>query len=120
MGKYIVLALPYSHLNEETTIGAGGLNCCVRDGNRWDPTALSTRTIYLQTQSKIHIFDRREYGFATAQIAFNDLSEAHYTRTIIKNVQSPVRTTSLNTLLCVHVWPIKPVIFRRANGETQS
>ena len=25
-----------------STIGAGGLNCCVRNGNRWDPSAIAT------------------------------------------------------------------------------
>ena len=28
-----------------STIGAGGLNCCVRDGNRCPPAAVITKTI---------------------------------------------------------------------------
>ena len=44
--KPTVLAPTYScsHLRT-TTIGAGGLNCCVRDGNRCDPAAKGTRTL---------------------------------------------------------------------------
>ena len=30
-----------------STIGAGGLNFCVRDGNRWDPSAIITGIIHL-------------------------------------------------------------------------
>ena len=37
-----------------------------------------------------------------------------------KNVQLPVRTTRLNALLHVHLWPIYPVVYGGAYGETQS
>ena len=37
-----------------------------------------------------------------------------------ENVRSPVRIARLNALLHVHLRPINPVVFRGANGETQS
>ena len=45
-----VLAPTYSRTPKGTTIGAGGLNCCVRDGNRCDPTAKGTRTERSKTE----------------------------------------------------------------------
>ena len=34
-----------------STIGAGGLNFCVRDGYRWDPSAIITGIIQLKKTS---------------------------------------------------------------------
>ena len=39
-----ILAMTYSPTKRiRSTIGAGGLNFCVRDGNRCDPSAITTR-----------------------------------------------------------------------------
>ena len=41
----LCLAVTYSPRTNPSTIGAEGLNCCVRDGNRCDPFAIITRQI---------------------------------------------------------------------------
>ncbi len=52
-----------------TTIGAGGLNCRVRDGNGWDPTAMSaTNLIPTQTSSRS---SRRSGGKAAYRRTFS-------------------------------------------------
>ena len=50
--KHKVLALTYSHTPRGCiTIGAEGLNCCVRNENRCDPFARNTRTLCLNFYS---------------------------------------------------------------------
>src|SRR3954454_637436 len=71
-----------------STIGAGGLNCRVRDGNGCDPTAIATEIC-----------------------AFSFENSIASTSVIVNPSPRPISTGRLNTLLCVHLRPINVVVY---------
>ena len=86
------LAASYSPTERpSSTIGAGGLNCRVRDGNGCDPTAIATETSSVLLENSI------------ASTSF-----------IVNPSPRPISTGRLNTLLCVHLRPINVVVSPRA------
>ena len=70
-----------------STIGAGGLNCRVRDGNGCYPTAIATEICASSLENSI------------ASTSF-----------IVNPSPRPISTGRLNTLLCLHLRPINVVI----------
>ncbi len=74
-----------------STIGAGGLNFCVRDGNRCFPSAIATekkgKMTLLHLQREI---ENKDYGQAAR----------------------PISTSKLSPLLDLHRWPINLVVYK--------
>jgi hypothetical protein len=86
-----------------STIGAGGLNCRVRDGNGCDPTAMATE-ICCQGRAapaKTGRSSPRENSIASTNI-------------IVNPSPRPISTGRLNTSPCLHLRPINVVIWPRA------
>lgn len=83
-----------------STIGAGGLNCRVRNGNGCDPAALATETCCQRVAPR----RRRPREDSTAS-----------TNVFVLNPSPrPISTGRLNTLPCVHLRPINVVVWPRA------
>src|SRR5437773_12101558 len=72
-----------------STIGAGGLNCSVRNGKRCTPAAITAEIV----------------GRAT-----RDLQNSIATTSYSKSRPRAISTGPLNTLLCLHVPPIDVVV----------
>ena len=84
-----------------STMGAKGLNCCVRDGNRWVPFAISTGKDWRKREEgrgRPSLQDREEGSWGGSQA----------TRSI--------STGQLSALPRVHFPPIELVIFQRPSG----
>jgi hypothetical protein len=69
-----------------STIGAGGLNFRVRNGNGWDPSAMATEELVLLGNS----------------IASTNM--------VVDPSPRPISTGRLNTLPCVHLRPINVMV----------
>jgi hypothetical protein len=81
-----------------STITAEGLNCCVRNGNRWYPFALATKKLYL----------------GTGRLLTPVPSKLHNMIDIFQNCRSSPRTIStrqLKALLPLHLWPIYLIFY---------
>ena len=84
-----------------STIGAGGLDCLVRDGAGYIPSARVTkRNLYV-------LFSSRVWHPKTEQ----DVRQNAVSRMRIK--PSAISTAKLNTLLCLHPPPIQQVVYLR-------
>ena len=92
----LVLAVSYSPTTRcGSTIAAERLNFCVRNGNRWNPFAITTKKIVS---------------------AFNKLHFQSYTTELIlslpvRSSPRPISTSQLRTLLPLHIWPINLIIY---------
>ena len=98
-------AATYSPREEPpSTIGAGGLDCCVRNGNRYISTAITTGNCALD------LF-RDQNGVWLIPPLF----ERPRTSTNIKPPSPrPISTGQLNALLHLHFRPINVVVWPRA------
>ena len=76
-----------------STIGAGGLNCRVRDGNGCDPTAMTTGNM------------STEASLENSTASTNFLPQKR-----LKPSPRPISTGQLNTLPCLHFRPINVVV----------
>jgi hypothetical protein len=85
--------LPGTHV--PSTIGAGGLNFRVRDGNGWDPSAMATETCCQRAQP---------IGRCSLK---NSIAS---TNMVVAPSPRPISTGRLNTLLCVHLRPINVMV----------
>ena len=81
--------LPHSY--PCSTIGAGGLNFCVRNGNRCDPSAIATEN--RKTMTIPYLQPKKNSG---------DYGQA----------ARPISTSKLNPLLGLHPWPINLVVYK--------
>src|SRR5690554_5249429 len=81
---------------DPSTIGAGGLNFRVRNGNGWNPSAMATE---ICCQVRGH---RRWRSSLKNSIAS--------TNVIVDPSPRPISTGRLNTLLCVHLRPINVMV----------
>ena len=96
-------AASYSPRGEPpSTIGAGGLNCRVRNGNGCDPTAKTTGNYALET----HRVSRTTIG--------GSLSDLERARASLTPSPRPISTGQLNGLPHLHFRPINVVISPRA------
>ncbi len=75
-----------------STIGAGRLNFRVRDGNGCDPVAMATDTCCQRVRTR---------GLQSKHERFNPSPR-------------PISTSRLNTLPCLHLWPINVMVSSRA------
>ena len=80
---------------DPSTIGAGGLNFRVRNGNGCDPSAMATE-ICCQERSR-----------RAAQLLGNSIASTNF---IVDPSPRPISTGRLNTLLCVHLRPINVMV----------
>ena len=80
-----------------STIGAKGLDFCVREGYRYIPLAISTG-------KQLVAHPESGEGFIKEYLVF----QSQITRSI--------STSQLQTLLPVHLWPIKQIVFLRPSG----
>jgi hypothetical protein len=81
---------------DPSTIGAGGLNFRVRNGNGCDPSAMATETCC-----------QVERGRQPAQLLGNSIAS---TNNFVDPSPRPISTGRLNTLLCVHLRPINVMV----------
>ena len=86
-----------------STIGAGGLNFRVRDGNGCDPTAMAT---------EICCQERARSGHPEALEPLKNSTAS--TNVIVNPSPRPISTGRLNTSPCLHLRPINVVIWPRA------
>ena len=75
-----------------STIGAGGLSFRVRNGSGRFPSAVAAVTLWFCLVVGSGVYSGREYLF-------------------LGSSPRPISTSLLNTLLCLHVWPINPVFW---------
>jgi hypothetical protein len=86
-----------------STIGARGLNFCVRDGNRCDSPARSTGT-------QAWVCNFQIWRFCLSYI--NNIWEGLFGfYLVLSQVARPISTGKLHMLPCFHLRPIKQVIF---------
>ncbi len=91
--------LPGTHV--PSTIGAGGLNFCVRDGNRCDSSAMATR-------SCCQVMSGEPKGSAATQRLHSE-----HEQVCTDPSPRPISTGQLNVLLRLHFRPINVVFCHR-------
>ena len=79
-----------------STIGAGGLNCRVRDGNGCDPAAMATGNLLSIGRQPT--------------IGGSPMRTPERARALVHPSPRPISTGRLNTLPCVHLRPINVVV----------
>ena len=95
-----------------STIGSGGLNCRVRDGNGWSPSDKATGKLeafaYAQVVSSARMVPRSTLAFVES---VKQLEE--------KNDQAAraISIGQLSALLRVHLRPINVVVFDGSSGD---
>src|SRR3546814_5982385 len=94
--------------HDPSTIGAGGLNFRVRNGNGCDPSAIATE-ICFQLERSHWVGDP-----AQAQLLGNSIAS---TNNFVDPSPRPISTGRLNTLLCVHLRPIKVMVCHGRSEE---
>ena len=88
-----------------STIGAGGLNFRVRNGNGCDPSAMATERSIVTTQQP----RRRAAAAHTARLLEHFIASTNVSERRNPSPR-PISTGQLNTLLCLHFRPINVVI----------
>ena len=81
---------------DPSTIGAGGLNFRVRNGNGCDPSAMATETCCQGSAAKLRRSSLR-----------NSIASTNF---IVDPSPRPISTGRLNTLLCLHLRPINVMV----------
>jgi hypothetical protein len=81
---------------DPSTIGAGGLNFRVRNGNGCDPSAMATETCCQRSAA-----DGRRSSLENSIASTN---------MVVDPSPRPISTGRLNTLLCVHLRPINVMV----------
>ena len=89
-----------------STIGAGGLNCRVRNGNGCFPAAMATGNRAL-SRSMARPRDGQSTGLEERNTATPERPRASTSKSPSPR---PISTGRLNTLLCVHLRPINVVV----------
>ena len=98
--------LPHSH--PCSTISAGKLNFCVRDGNRCDLTAITT--FFRLSQCFLSFYLK---VISDSLWIYSEIGE------ILKSKDNwSISITRLNTLLCLHLWPINVVVSNVSHGKS--
>ena len=93
-----------------STIGAGELNCSVRNGKRWNLTAITTALCYLREKTL-----RRPSGLASDFcFLFPSIDDIF----LLEKVNRAISTGQLNTSPCVHFLPINVVVSHDPMGNT--
>ncbi len=85
---------------DPSTIGAGGLNFRVRNGNGWDPSAMATEICCQVSAARGSDPWRSSLQNSIAS-----------TSTSVDPSPRPISTGRLNTLLCVHLRPINVMVY---------
>ena len=99
-----ILAMTYSPTKRiRSTIGAGGLNFCVRDGNRCDPSAIITRISILFFRN---LSSRFPQNYSMYNFSFPTLLSCFLY--FLPSWSSPrlISISQLNESLHLHTWPI--------------
>src|SRR5687767_4285361 len=86
---------------DPSTIGAGGLNFRVRNGNGWDPSAMATETCCQGARPA-------PGGPPSARSSLQNSIAS--TNNFVDPSPRPISTGRLNTLLCVHLRPINVMV----------
>jgi hypothetical protein len=81
-----------------STIGAGGLNCRVRNGNGCCPSAVATGK-FVYSRIRVAAFGNKPITLAPGQAA------------------RPISTSRLNVSLRLHLWPINLVIYKEPSVQ---
>ncbi len=97
------------HTCARSTIGAGGLNCRVRNGNGCFPPATVT--------GKLENLKERAYGSKSNRIGLEAMGFAVEESGIIGQAERPISTGKLNALQRLHLLPINLVIFQGSSGR---
>ena len=82
-----------------STIGAEELNFRVRDGNGCCLSAIATEKSFMQT---------------SAQFGMSNFSSIYLCQLFCGQAARLISTSKLNTLLCLHTWPINLVVFEES------
>ena len=85
-----------------STIGAGGLNDRVRNGNGCDPSAIAT-------ENDSHVRQSNAIGVRRLLPEGNDLF-------LKDQAARPISTSRLNGLHRLHLWPINLVVYEEPSG----
>src|SRR5580704_6809797 len=94
-----------------TIIGAGGLNCRVRDGNGWDPAAMGARNlVYLDPAAMASRSSSRSRREAFPQKLYREELSVPTTSVISQNFRA-ISTGQLHALRRFYFRPINVVVY---------
>ena len=91
----------------QTIIGAGELNCRVRDGNGWDPAAMGARNLVPERDGEPELEPIAPGSFKAVQRRTSSAARAH---TLVKNIRA-ISTGQLHTLRRFYLRPINVVVY---------
>ena len=108
---------------QPSTFGVCGLNCCVRYGNRWNPTAIATGHCTLHSALALKcdssLIRRTQEVSVSCEYARSKQPRRKLCTRLglvlphnISQALGPISTSQLKTLLPLHSWPINLVIYK--------
>ena len=94
---------------QPSTIGAGGLNFRVRNGNGCISAAKATETLSGSSE-QAHFLVKSETWF-NQRLRLFATREPHSGREQLRTSPRPISTSQLHPLPGFHIWPINPVVY---------